>query len=220
MSVWLVVVACSFAVGVPLSAGWWWSERLHRRRAAGLCRGLAEREEALEVLRSELARASVKASGLAASIRPNSRVERRVDLVSSLSLVHEAMRARELELGALRRRYRMAARELAESRTRAEQLEGEGSRRLADDQAFQLHLAQVTDERDRLLAVFKKDPGFRAQRLQLKAAKRELEELRMKLRAANAAIMQLERERAEELSLLDDLFEPLPEEPLASTEIQ
>jgi hypothetical protein len=208
MSAWLVVVASTCAVGVPLVLGWWWSERHHRRRAAGLLRNVEAQDEALEVLRGELARAAVKASGLAASAMPG-RANRLTDLQSSLSLLHEAMRARELELGAYRRRYRSSVVELAEVREQNQRLLAAESQRLAEDRAFQLHLGQVTDERDRLKRVFTKDPGFRAQRLQLRAAKRELEELRMKLRTANAALVKLEKERSEEVRLLDALLAPV-----------
>ncbi|MCP4808246.1 MAG: hypothetical protein GY913_27980 [Proteobacteria bacterium] len=142
----------------------------------------------VRVLNDDLASASRRANALLAAYS----VEREdTSLADSLTSLHNTLQGRTLELSALRRKHASIVSELVELRRDSKHLKGLSRQTLADNQEFQLHLSQVTDERDRLkAAVDEKAP--RHYRLQLKALRDEVEEMRFKLKIANRAIVELE----------------------------
>jgi chromosome segregation ATPase len=89
--------------------------------------------------------------------------------------------------------------------------------RLSDNLEFQAHLAEVTAERDQLkhrVSELAKAPRQRANRVALRNARQEIEELRFQLRMANRAILDLEVQLTEAKALASiDSTAPLPQYP-------
>ena len=189
MAPWMVVVCTALAVSVPLIVGWWYSEVRRRRELDGWATRVQRLQEQVGILNEDLADATRRANALLAAFS----VEREdSDLSTCMSALHNALQGKTLELSALRRKHATVLGELVELRREGKHLRALANQTLVDNQEFQLHLAQVTDERDRMkMGLLAAAPQH--VRLQMKAMRDELEELRFKLKIANRAIVEMEQ---------------------------
>lgn len=188
MAPWIVVVCTAMAVSIPLIVGWSYSEARRRRELVQWTARFERLQAHVRVLDDDLAQATRRANALLAAFGDDRSDDA---LPGCLTELHGVLQGRTLELSALRRKHAGVLRELVELRGEVKRLSGVSDQTLGDNQEFQLHLAQVTDERDRLKAGLEATAPLH-HRLQLKAAKDELEELRFKLRIANRAIVEME----------------------------
>lgn len=187
MAPWVVVVFTTLAVALPLIVGWWYSElRLRRENAAWMVR-VERLQQHVHILNSDLARASLRASAVLKALGG----EGTSDLGTSITGLHHELRVRTVALNAMRRRHGAVLKEVAELRRELKTLQPNGEPLLSENQDFQLLLAQITDERDRLRHALEAH-GDKAQREQVFKLREEVDELRFRLGAANRAIIELE----------------------------
>ena len=207
MAPWVVVVCTTAAVALPLIVGWWYSELRLRRELRDWMTRVDRLHKQVHVLNSDLARATLRASAVLKALGG----DESTDLGTSITGLHHQLQVRTLALNALRRKHAKVLRELSELRSEVRALRPGGANQLSENQDFQLLLAQVTDERDRLKGALEAH-GERAQRKQILELREEVDELRFQLRIANRAIVELEQEKdqaARELGLAEEITAPI-----------
>ena len=199
MAPWVVVVCTTLAVALPLIVGWWYSEVKLRREIVAWQIRVDRLQRQVRTLNGDLARASLRASAVLKALAG----EDCRDLGTSISGLHHALQVRTLALNSTQRRHAIVLKEVAELRHQVKSLVPRAEHSLSENQDFQLLLAQVTDERDRLRIALD-TCGDKAQRDQMLRLREEVDELRFQLRAANRAIIELEKQL--ETSILEEGF--------------
>lgn len=213
--VWVVILTV-LAVAGPLIGGWVWSSSWQRRRLADARKRLLNAERELRAQRRQLADIGARARGVARMIASEDE-EIPADPAAAVLSMHAHLRNQAEEMTQLRSQQRRLHEDLANAQRKLIALKPAAEASLSQNVEFQTHLAEVTAERDQLKLRVKeraKDPRQRANRVALRNARQEIEELRFQLRMANRAILDLELQLSEAKALARvDCTDPLPQYP-------
>lgn len=213
--VWVVILTV-LAVAGPLIGGWVWSSSWQSRRLADARKRLLGAERELRAQRRQLADIGARARGVARMLAPEDEQIPADPALAVLSM-HTHLRNQAEEMTHVRAQQRRLHEDLANAQRKLIALKPAAEASLSDNLEFQAHLAEVTAERDQLkqrVSERAKDPRQRANRVALRNARQEIEELRFQLRMANRAILDLELQLSEAQALARvDCTDPLPQYP-------
>ena len=213
--VWVVILTV-LAVAGPLIGGWIWSSSWQNRRLGDVRLRLLTAERELRSQRRHLVDIGARARGVVRMIAPKDE-EIPADPALAIVSMHAHLRKHSEEMTLLHSRQRRLHSDLANTQRKLIALKPAAEARLSDNLEFQAHLAEVTAERDQLkhrVSELAKDPRQRANRVALRNARQEIEELRFQLRMANRAILDLEVQLTEAKVLASiDSTAPLPQYP-------